>query len=313
MTEMAAPRDYYGKALVELGKKNENVVVLDADLSSSTRTSMFAKAYPERFFNIGIAEQNLIGIAAGLANLGKVVFASSFAMFISGRAWDQVRNSVVYPKLNVKIAATHAGITVGEDGATHQALEDIAIMRVLPSLNVLVPADAIEAFQMIKYAAATPGPFYIRMSRGATPLVFKDSDYIFELGKSKILVEGKDVAIIASGIMVDVALKAAAELKKENIAATVVNLSSIKPIDVETIVKVAKATGCVVSAEEHSVYAGVGSAVAEVLALNYPVPMEMVAVQGVFGESGKPEELLDKHNLNVNGILEKVRKVVARK
>jgi len=314
MSEVAAGRDYYGKALVELGSENPKVVVLDADLSCSTRTSMFAKAFPQRFFNVGIAEQNCIGIAAGLANVGKVVFASSFAMFITGRAWEQIRNSVAYPRLNVKIAATHAGITVGEDGASHQALEDITIMRAIPNMQVLVPADAIEAYQMIKQIADIYGPFYIRISRGNSPLIYKDTAYNFQLGKADVLREGKDVAIVACGIMVDMALKAAAELwSKDKIKATVVNLSSIKPVDVETLVAVAKNTGCIVTAEEHSVIGGLGSVVAEVLAQHYPVPIEMLGVNGVFGESGKPEALLEKHSLNVKGIVDKVKKVRERK
>jgi len=313
MPDLAGTRDYYGKTLVDLGAENPDIVVLDADLSGSTRTSKFAAAYPDRFFNAGIAEQNCIGMAAGLANVGKVVFASSFAMFITGRAWEQIRNSVAYAALNVKIAATHAGITVGEDGASHQALEDITIMRAIPEMSVLVPADAIEAGQMIRLAAETPGPFYIRMSRGNTPLVFNDSDYKFEYGKSQVLMDGSDVSIIASGIMVYIALEAAKELKNENINATVVNLSSIKPIDSKTIIDVAKKTGAIVTAEEHTVYGGVGSAVAEVICQNCPVPIEMLGIQGVFGESGKPDELLEKHHLNVNGIKDKVKKVLKRK
>lgn len=313
MPDLAGTRDYYGKTLVELGQEMPNLVVLDADLSGSTRTSKFAKAYPDRFFNAGIAEQNCIGMAAGLANLGKVVFASSFAMFITGRAWEQIRNSVSYTVLDVKIAATHAGITVGEDGASHQALEDIAIMRVIPEMRVLVPADAIETAQMIRVAAKMPGPFYIRMSRGNTPLIFNNIEYTFEYGKSKVIKDGEDVAIIASGIMVNIALEAARELQSENINASVVNLSSIKPIDVDTITQVAKKTGAIVTAEEHTIYGGVGSAVAEVVCQNCPVPIEMVGIQGVFGESGKPNELLDKHHLTVEGIKEKVKKVLKRK
>ncbi|OGI06983.1 MAG: transketolase [Candidatus Margulisbacteria bacterium GWF2_35_9] len=313
MPDLAGTRDYFGKTLVELGNENPNIVVLDADLSSSTRTSMFRKAYPDRFFNAGIAEQNCIGMAAGLANLGKIVFASSFAMFITGRAWEQIRNSVSYAYLNVKIAATHAGITVGEDGASHQALEDIAIMRVIPEMRVLVPADAIEAGQMIRSAAEMPGPFYIRMSRGNTPLVFNSIEYQYEYGKSKVIREGEDVAIMATGIMVYLALEAANELQKENIKVSVVNISSIKPIDEETIIQVAKKTRAIVTAEEHSVFGGLGSAVAEVLCQHCPVPIEMLGIQGVFGESGKPDELLIKHHLTTEGIIDKVKKVLKRK
>ena len=310
---MAATRDAYGKALVELGKSNRDVVVLDADLSSSTRTSMFAKAYPDRFFNVGIAEQNCIGIAAGLANIGKVVFASSFAMFITGRAWDQTRNSIAYPRLNVKIAATHAGITVGEDGATHQALEDIAIMRVIPNFQVIVPADAVEASLVIKAVASIPGPFYIRMSRASTPVVYENIECKFEPGKSQVLVDGSDVTIAACGIMVEMAIRAAEKLSKEGISAAVINVSSIKPIDHDTLSKYAKKTGAFVTAEEHSILGGLGSAVAESLVQTCPVPIEMLGVNGVFGESGKPEALLEKHQLTVDGIIQKVKRVISRK
>ncbi|MDD5455586.1 MAG: transketolase family protein [Candidatus Margulisbacteria bacterium] len=313
MTELAGTRDYYGKTLVELGKENPDIVVLDADLSSSTRTGWFAKEFPDRFFNAGIAEQNCIGMAAGLSLMGKIVFASSFAMFISGRPWEQIRNSIAYPRLNVKIGATHAGITVGEDGATHQALEDISIMRAIPYMNVLVPADAIETAQMVRLAAKVNGPFYIRMSRSNTPLIFKGTDYQFELGKNKVLTEGKDVTIFVCGIMVSKALEAVEELKKEKIFASVVNVSCISPIDMDTIVKMAKKTGAAVTVEEHSILGGMGSAVAEILVKHHPVPVEMLGIEGVFGESGKPDDLLTKHNLNVNGIINKVKKVLARK
>lgn len=308
-----APRDYYGKALVELGKVDPRVFVLDADLSSSTKTGLFAKAFPNRFFNAGIAEQNCIGMAAGLANMGKTVFASSFAMFISGRAWEQIRNTVAYTKLNVKVVATHAGVTVGEDGGTHQAIEDIAIMRPIPSLNVLVPADAIEAAQMVHVMAAEYGPFYMRMSRGASPLVFEGTDYQFTLGKSEVIRQGGDVTIVACGIMVDIALRAAETLHIQKINARVINLSSIKPMDEAVLIAAAKETGAIVTAEEHSVIGGMGSAVAEVIVKKAPVPMEMLGVEGVFGESGKPDELLEKHHLTVEGLIAKVNLVLARK
>lgn len=308
-----APRDYYGKALVELGQINPDVFVLDADLSSSTKTGLFAKAFPSRFFNAGIAEQNCIGMAAGLANMGKTVFASSFAMFISGRTWEQIRNSVAYPQLNVKVVATHAGVTVGEDGATHQALEDMAIMRAIPQLRVIVPADAIEAAQMVHVIAKEPGPFYMRMSRGATPLIYEGTDYQFQLGKSHVIREGRDVTIVACGIMVDIALKAAEALSNEKIDARVINLSSIKPIDADVLMKAAKETGAIVTAEEHSVIGGMGSAVAEVIVRHTPVPMEMLGVEGVFGESGKPDDLLAKHYLTVDGLIAKVKLVLKRK
>lgn len=313
MTESAFTRDYYGQALVELGAEMPNLVVLDTDLSSSTRTSKFASAYPDRFFNCGIAEQNSMGIAAGLSKTGKVVFVSSFAMFATGRAWEQIRNSIVYPRFNIKIAATHAGITVGEDGASHQALEDIAIMRAIPYLNVLVPADAIETKQMVKAIAKADGSYYLRMSRGSTPVIFNDNEYNFTIGKSPVLRQGSDVSIMAAGIMVEMALQAAKHLEKENIKASVVNISSIKPIDVDTIVSVAKSTGAVVTAEEHSIYGGVGSAVAEVLIQNYPVPMEMVGIKGIFGESGKPTDLLKKYKLTTPEIITKIKKVLDRK
>ncbi len=310
---LVAPRDYYGKALVELGKVDPNVFVLDADLSSSTKTGLFAKAFPDRFFNAGIAEQNAIGMAAGLANMGKTVFVSSFAMFISGRAWEQIRNTVAYTQLNVKVVATHAGVTVGEDGGTHQAIEDIAIMRPIPFLKVLVPADAIEAAQMVNVMAAEKGPFYMRMSRGASPLVFEGIDYQFKLGKSDIIRQGKDVTIVACGIMVDIALRAAQKLIANKINARVINLSSIKPIDEAVLIAAAKETGAIVTAEEHSVIGGMGSAVAEVIVKHAPVPIEMLGIEGVFGESGKPDELLEKHHLTVDGLIAKVHLVLARK
>lgn len=312
MYDLAAQRDYYGKTLVELGKEMPNLFVVDADLSSSTRTSLFAKAFPDRFFNAGIAEQNAMGLSAGLANMGNVVFVSSFAMFITGRTWDQVRNSVAYPFLNVKIAATHAGLTVGEDGASHQALEDIALMRVIPSMTVLVPADAIEAAQMVRFAAGCNGPFYIRMSRGNMPLIYKDRTESFSLGKSDVLADGRDVCIIACGLMVSVALEASTALNKEGILAGVINCSSILPMDEETILSQVRKTGAVVTAEEHSVIGGLGSAVAELLVKKCPVPVEMLGVQGVFGESGQPEELLSKHQLTVEGLISKVRQVLNR-
>ncbi|MEK6557905.1 MAG: transketolase family protein [Candidatus Margulisiibacteriota bacterium] len=312
MFDLAAQRDYYGKTLVALGKDMPNLFVVDADLSSSTRTSLFAKEFPDRFFNVGIAEQNAIGISAGLANMGNVVFVSSFAMFITGRTWDQVRNSVAYPFLNVKIAATHAGLTVGEDGASHQALEDIALMRVIPSMTVLVPADAIEAAQMVRYAASCAGPFYIRMSRGNMPLVYKDRAEKFALGKSDVLVEGRDVSIIACGLMVSVAIEASRVLQKEGISTGIINCSSIRPMDEETIIAQVRKTGAVVTAEEHSVFGGLGSAIAELLVRQCPAPVEMLGVEGVFGESGQPNELLQKHHLTVEGLVSKVKQVLKR-
>lgn len=314
MSGIAATRDYYAKALISLGKENKDIVVLDADLSCSTRTEKFAKEFPDRFFNSGIAEQNCVGMATGLACMGKIVFASSFAMFITGRPWEQIRNSVCYPNLNVKICATHAGITVGEDGASHQALEDIALMRIIPNMRVLVPADAYEAESIIKVVAYEPGPFYVRMSRGATPLIFNEGECDFHIGKNKVLRQGKDVTIFACGIMVKMALEAAEVLiEKYNLEAGVVNVSSIKPIDEDNICEMAKLTGAFVTAEEHSIYGGLGSIISEVTSRRCPVPIEMLGINGVFGESGKPEQLLEKHNLNVAGIVAKALAVNLRK
>lgn len=308
-----ATRDAYGQALVKLGGENIDIVVLDADLSKSTKTADFHKVYPERFFNMGIAEQNLIGFSAGLAAAGKIPFASTFAIFATGRAFEQIRNSVAYPKLNVKIAATHAGISVGEDGASHQAIEDLAIMRAIPNMTVLVPADAVETGQIIRAAAEFQGPVYIRMGRLAVPVLFDETKYSFTIGKANIIREGKDVAIIANGLMVAEALKAAEELKNQGIEATVVNCASLKPLDEETIINVAKLTGAVVTAEEHSIIGGLGSAVAEVLSENSPVPLRRVGVKDTFGESGNPEELLEKYGLTAHEIVISVKEVIKRK
>lgn len=310
--ESMATRDAYGKALVELGKINKDIVVLDADLSKSTKTENFKKEFPDRFFNIGIAEQNLIGCAAGFAASGKIPFASTFAVFATGRAYDQIRNSIGYPHLNVKIAASHAGLTVGEDGGSHQMIEDIALMRAIPGMTVLVPADGPEAKQAIFAAAQYVGPVYIRLGRPKVPAIF-DESYKFAIGKGVIVKEGTDVALIATGIMVGEALKAAEELKTLGISAAVINISTIKPIDVETIVRVAKKTKAVVTCEEHNIFGGLGSAVAEVLVENYPAPMERVGVQDVFGESGKPGELLEKYGLTAKHIIQAAQKVIARK
>lgn len=310
--ESMATRDAYGKALVELGKINKDVVVLDADLSKSTKTENFKKEFPERFFNIGIAEQNLIGCAAGFAASGKIPFASSFAVFATGRAYDQIRNSIGYPHLNVKIAASHAGLTVGEDGGSHQMIEDIALMRAIPGMTVLVPADGTETKQAIFAAAKYEGPVYIRLGRPKVPAIFKEN-YKFEIGKAVVVKEGTDIALMATGIMVGEALKAAEELKTQGVSAAVVNISTIKPIDVETITKVARATKAVVTCEEHNIFGGLGSAVAEVLVENCPVPMERVGVKDVFGESGKPDELLKKYGLTAKEIIKSAVKVLSRK
>lgn len=307
-----ATRDAYGKALVALGAENQDIVVLDADLSKSTKTADFSKQYPERFFNMGIAEANLIGTAAGFAAAGKIPFASTFAVFATGRAFEQIRNSVAYPKLNVKIAATHAGVTVGEDGGSHQAIEDVAIMRSLPNMTVLVPADGEETRQVIYAAAQYKGPVYIRMGRLDVPLLF-DENYKFEIGKANVVREGSDVVIFANGLMVAAALEAAEELEHDGIQVAVVNVASVKPLDEETIVTYAKKTGAVVTAEEHNIIGGLGSAIAEVLGENAPTPMVRVGIKDTFGESGRPLELVEKYGLTKKEVLEAVRVVIRRK
>lgn len=312
MANKIATRDAYGKALLILGKENPNVVVLDADLSKSTKTAEFGKNYPERFFNMGIAEGNLLGTAAGLAAAGKVPFASSFAIFATGRAFEQIRNSIAYPKLNVKIAATHAGISVGEDGGSHQAIEDVAIMRALPNMVVLVPADGEETRQMVLAAAEYEGPVYIRMGRLEVPVLFGE-DYHFEIGKAKVLKEGTDVAIMANGLMVAAALEAAELLAGEGISVSVVNVSSVKPLDEETILRVAKETRAVVTAEEHNIIGGLGSAIAEILGEKLPTPMVRVGLKDSFGESGRPYELLEKYGLGKEGLVKAVREALAKK
>jgi len=312
MEKKIATRDAYGKALVALGQSNERIVVLDADLAKSTKTIDFAKAIPERFFDIGIAEQNMIGIAAGLAASGKIPFASSFAMFATGRAFEQIRNSIAYPKLNVKIAATHAGLTVGEDGGSHQAIEDIALMRALPNMTVIVPADAVETEKAVAAIAAYEGPVYLRLGRPAVPVLYDDS-YTFTIGKADVLQTGEDVTIVATGIMVSKALEAAKLLTEEGIRAEVINASTIKPLDRETILQSVKKTGRVVTAEEHNIIGGLGSAVAELVTEEFPVPVRRVGVQDVFGESGSPNELLEKYHLTPQAIVEAVHKVREQK
>ena len=307
-----ATRDAYGEALAELGAVNENVVVLEADLSKSTKTSDFKKVYPERHFNMGIAEQNMLGVAAGFAAAGKIPFASSFAVFATGRAYDQIRNSIAYPNLNVKIAATHAGLTVGEDGGSHQMLEDIALMRALPNMTVIIPADGIETKQAVNAAAEYEGPVYIRMGRPKVPVLFGD-DYKFEIGKGVVLKEGSDVTLVATGIMVSKAMEAAEALAAEGVSAAVVNISTIKPLDVALIVAQAQKTGAVVTCEEHNIYGGLGSAVAEALVENCPVPMARVGVNDSFGESGLPDELLEKYGLTAAAIVENAKAVIAKK
>ncbi len=300
-----ATREAYGQALIELSK-NEKVVVLDADLAKATKTAEFKKECPERFFDMGIAEQDMIGTAAGLAVSGKIPFASTFAIFAAGRAFEQIRNSVAYPKLNVKIAATHAGITVGEDGGTHQSVEDISLMRSIPNMVVLNPADAIEAKAAIFAAAEYYGPVYIRLGRAATPAIH-DENYKFKLGKGEVLRDGKDVAIIATGLMVAKALEAAEQLKQEGINATVVNIHTIKPLDKDLIVNVAKETGKVVTVEEHSVIGGLGSAVCEVLSQELPTKTKLIGLNDTFGQSGTPNDLLKYYKLTVENIVETVK------
>lgn len=310
--EKQATREAYGQALEELGAVRQDVVVLDADLSKSTKTGVFQAKYPERFFNAGIAEQNLMGLAAGFAAAGKVPFASTFAVFATGRAYDQIRNSICYPRLNVKIAATHAGITVGEDGGSHQALEDINLMRGLPNMTVLVPADGPEAKNAVKAAAEYEGPVYIRLGRSGVPTI-TDADAPFVIGKGRVMREGVDVALIGCGMMVAKALEAADVLAEEGVQAAVVDMSTIKPIDRELIVEWAKKTGAIVTAEEHNVIGGLGSAVAEVLVEEALVPMERVGIEDVFGESGTGGELVEKYRLTAEHIVEKAKRAIARK
>ncbi|GBG57909.1 transketolase [Sporomusaceae bacterium FL31] len=307
-----ATREAYGDALRDVGAELKDIVVLDADLSKSTKTAVFAKAHPDRFFNVGIAEQNLMGTAAGLAAAGKIPFVSTFAMFAAGRAYEQVRNSICYPKLNVKIAATHAGLTVGEDGASHQAIEDISLMRTIPNMTVIVPADATEARKAVEFAAKYKGPVYLRLGRSSTPDIFGDS-YEFEHGKAVQLADGKDLTIIATGIMVAPARKAAEELIELGISARVLNIHTIKPIDKEAIAKAAQETGAIVTCEEHSIIGGLGSAVAEVIVESTPVPLERVGVMDTFGESGKPDALLVKYHLTTADIVKAAKRVISRK
>lgn len=309
MSNKIATREAYGKALVKLGKINDDVVVLDADLSKSTKTNDFYKAYPDRFFNMGIAEQNLVGAACGFAATGKIPFASTFAMFATGRAFEIIRNSACYPKLNVKICATHAGITVGEDGGSHQSVEDISLMKSIPNMTVLVPADGVEAEKMIFAAAEYNGPMYVRLGRSAVPTLF-DENYNFEIGKGVVLKEGNDATIIACGMMVNEALIAADMLKEENINVRVINMSTIKPIDTELIIKAAKETKAIVTAEEHSIIGGLGSAVSEVVSENHPVKVKKVGLNDCFGESGTPGELLEKYGLTAKNIVAKVKEAI---
>ncbi len=302
-----ATRQSYGEALLELGKKNNNVVVLDADLAGATKTNIFAKEIPERFFDMGIAEQDMIGTAAGFATCGKIPFASTFAVFATGRVYDQIRNSVCYPNLNVKICATHCGITVGEDGATHQMLEDINLMRGLPNMTVMSPADDTEAKWAVEEAARINGPVYIRFGRAATPIIY-DENYEFKLGKAIQFGEGTDATVFATGIMVAESLKAKEELEKQGINIRVVDIHTIKPIDKDIIIKCAKETKKLISIEEHSIIGGLGSAIAEVLVENYPVKLTRMGMNDCFGKSGKAQELLEYFGLTSKEIIENVKK-----
>ena len=302
-----ATRDSYGNALVEMGAQYDNLVVLDADLAAATKTGTFKKAYPERHIDCGIAECNMVGIAAGLASTGKIPFVSSFAMFAAGRAFEQVRNSVGYPKLNVKIGATHAGISVGEDGATHQCNEDIALMRTIPGMVVINPSDDVEAKAAVKAAIEHEGPVYLRFGRLATPVINDTPDYKFELGKGVVLREGKDVAIIATGLCVAEAMEAAEMLAKDGIDAKVINIHTIKPLDEELVLAAAKETGKVVTVEEHSVIGGLGSAVCDCLSEKLPTKVMKIGVNDVFGESGPAVKLIHKYGLDAEGIYTKVK------
>jgi len=288
-------RDVYGKALVELGRANKDIVVLDADLSSSTRTGLFAKEFPERFFNFGVAEQNMMATAAGLAACGNPVFLSTFAVFASGRAWDQVRNSICYNNFNVKIVATHAGVSVGPDGASHQALEDLALMRVIPNMKIIVPCDAPQTAEAINAAVNTSGPFYIRLGRPKVPTLANKG--AFKFGKAQVLSEGNDVAIIACGIMVDQALAAVANLAKKGIKARLINLHTLRPIDDETIIKAARETRGIIVCEEHTIIGGLASSIDEVVSENHPTRVMRLGIKNRFGQSGEPSELLKEYNL----------------
>lgn len=301
-----ATRNAYGKALAELVVERDDVLVLDADLTKSTKTIDAKKARPEHHFNMGIAEGNMMAIAAGMAASNKVVYASSFAMFAAGRAFEQIRNSICYPNLNVKVCATHAGITVGEDGASHQCIEDIALMRSIPNMKVFVPCDQYQAKAIVKAVVDIAGPCYVRLGRGAVEDVY-DENYKFELGKGKVLREGQKIALVATGMMVQEALKAADILAEDDISVTVVDMPCIKPIDEELIEKIAKSHEIIITSEEHNVYGGLGSAVSEVTSKKSPVRMEMMGMQDTFGESGTPNELLAKYGLNADHIVEKVK------
>lgn len=308
-----ATREAYGKALARIGKENENIVVLDADLSKSTKTADFKAVCPERFINMGIAEGNMMTVAAGMAACGKIPFASTFAIFATGRAFEQIRNSICYPKLNVKVCATHAGLTVGEDGASHQSVEDISLMRSIPNMVVISPSDGIEAEAAIEAISKYEGPCYVRLGRSAVPIINDNEDYKFEIGKGITLRDGKDATIIATGIMVEAALEAYNILAEEGIRVRVINIHTIKPIDEELIIKAARETKLIVTAEEHSVIGGLGSAVAEVVTTNSPATVLRVGIKDTFGESGKPAELLKAYGLTATDIVKTVKTGISMK
>ncbi len=312
MPQEASLREAYGKTLVELGRENPDIVVLDADLSRSTMTQIFAREFPERFFDCGIAEQNMVGIAAGLAASGKIAFASTFAVFAPGRCFDQMRMSIAQPGLNVKLVVSHGGISVGEDGTSHHSVEDLSLICSLPGFTVIVPADAIEAAQAVRVVAASYGPFYIRLCRPKMPLVYSD-DYRFNLGKAVTMRQGRDVTIIAIGIMVASALEAADNLKREGIDCCVLNMPTLKPIDEAAIIKAAADTGAIVAAEEHLEHGGLGSAVARIVARHQPVPMEFIAIKDTYAKSGKPAELLQRYGLTAKDIEQAVHTVLKRR
>ena len=305
-----ATRESYGNALIELGKEHENLVVLDADLAAATKTGMFKKVFPERHIDCGIAECNMVGIAAGLAATGMVPFASTFAMFAAGRAFEQIRNSVGYPHLNVKIGATHAGISVGEDGATHQCNEDIALMRTIPGMTIINPSDDVEAKAAVRAAYELDGPVYLRFGRLAVPVINDNDGYKFEIGKGVVLREGKDVTIVATGLCVSSALEAADMLAEDGVEAKVINIHTIKPIDADLLVEAAKETGKVVTVEEHSVIGGLGGAVCEVLSEKCPVPVKRIGVNDVYGESGPAVKLIEKYGLDGKGVYASVKEFV---
>lgn len=312
MSEMIATRDAYGKTLLEIGREDERVVVLDADLSRSTKTSVFAKEFPGRFFNAGIAESNMVGMAAGLAAGGMIPFVSTFAVFAAGRAFEQIRQSLAYPKLNVKVVATHGGITVGEDGGSHQSVEDLAIMRAVPNMTVLCPADGPETSAAIRAAAAFEGPVYVRLGRSKVPVVF-DQGCDFAIGKGACVRDGKDMTFVTTGLMTALALDAARILEEAGVSARVVHLGTIKPLDADIVLKAARETGAIVTAEEHSVIGGLGGAVCETLCEAHPVPLERVGMRDVFGQSGNGDELLAYYGLTAAGLVEAAQRVIKRK